>query len=69
MFKQTYYFPENVGYNIGKVGQDTFYKLEVHYDNPGNLVGNYNNKPCCCAFSVLNVSSYSFTITHFLKFM
>jgi dopamine beta-monooxygenase len=33
-----FYFPPEAGYPVGEEhGGATYYMLEVHYDNPGNL--------------------------------
>lgn len=36
---QAFGFPDNMGIPIGGEGQDVFYRLEVHYNNPNNEAG------------------------------
>lgn len=40
-FLKAFYYPPNVGYNIGTEDSPNSYMLEIHYDNPKGIEGHY----------------------------
>ena len=40
-FMKAFYYPPNVGYNIGTEDSPNSYMLEIHYDNPKGIEGHY----------------------------
>ena len=36
---QPFYFPQGIGYPVGKYEGVTMFKMEMHYDNPGHHAG------------------------------
>lgn len=36
---KAFYYPQNVGYNIGTEDSPNSYMLEIHYDNPKGIEG------------------------------
>ena len=39
LFFQAFYYPEHVGFPIGKTDSPKIIILEIHYDNPNNVEG------------------------------
>lgn len=42
-YLKAFYYPPNVGYNIGTEDSPNSYMLEIHYDNPEGIEGQYTH--------------------------